>query len=179
MSTDYRLEKEIRMEELFDGRLSPYGVRELREESSSSEFGVLTDGKNQLVVYAKDVVKLIKRCGLNNETLILNAIAEVFDTKIYSEHSPQFWGFETQADWDAYQATAAEQSKRETYTEIMKFTRGEPSDIHPGTLGQTWANIATEQISKDPGLASQDRMDELMDMVYEKSIVKWVPPNSV
>jgi hypothetical protein len=34
---------------------------------------------------------------------ILKAISEVFDTEIYSEHEPQFWGFDTEEEWEAWQ----------------------------------------------------------------------------
>jgi hypothetical protein len=32
---------------------------------------------------------------------ILNALANVFDTDIVSEYEPQYWGFDTQEEWDA------------------------------------------------------------------------------
>lgn len=179
MSTDYRLEKEITLKELFDGRLESYGVREYKVEGrSSDQFRVLTDGTNRLAVYADGVVKIIKRCGTNNENRILNAIADEFETEIYSEHSPQYWGYKTQEEWDAAEEAHNEQAKVETYIEIMKSIRGEPSDISPGTLGATWCRIAKNLISQDPSLALPERMDELMSTTYERSIVKWEPPKS-
>jgi hypothetical protein len=177
MSTDYKLEKEITLKELFDGRLESHGVHEYEVEGrSSDQFGVLTDGTNRLAVYADGVVKIIKRCGTNNENRILNAIADEFETDIYSEHSGQFWGYETDEEWEAAEETRQQQAKVETYIEIMKSVRGEPSDISPGTLGATWCKIAKKVISQDPSLALPERMDELMSTVYEGSIVKWEPP---
>jgi hypothetical protein len=164
MSTDYRLEKEIRFEEIFDGRLERHGVHENYVEGCTSDNSrALTDGRNYLWVYGDEKVQLLKRCGRNAPGKILIAIAETFGTDIYSEYDPQFWGFETQEEWDEAERRRNEIVKAETYADIMRYVQGEPNDITPGTIGETWANIVQKLISKDPGFSSPDRMDELMD----------------
>ena len=35
---------------------------------------------------------------------IIKAIEQAFDTEIFSEHEPQFWGFATQEEWDEWHA---------------------------------------------------------------------------
>ena len=168
MSTDYKLEKEITMEELFDGRLEPYGVREYREERSSSEFGVLTDGISQLAVYAEGVVRLIKRCGTNNEILILNAIAEAFDTKIYSEHAPQFWGYDTNEEWEAFERYYSENSESFFYVKLMKIINDGVADSRQTASTLDKVAIAKDLIADDPNLASPDRMYELLEAIDKR-----------
>jgi hypothetical protein len=34
---------------------------------------------------------------------ILLAISDVFETEIFSEHELQFWGFDTEEEWEAWQ----------------------------------------------------------------------------
>src|SRR5262245_16479611 len=106
MSTDYRTQKSIRMTDLVDGRLERFGVHEsipsftlplnfnLKDGCYNSctvdltELGLrcLTDGDNYLCVANESgFVDTITRYGLNDPTRILQAIAEAFDTDIFSE----------------------------------------------------------------------------------------------
>ena len=36
----------------------------------------------------------------NNPVFILSAVCQAFDTHIFSEYEPKFWGFDTQEEWD-------------------------------------------------------------------------------
>ena len=168
MSTDYKLEKKITMEELFDGRLEPYGAREHKEERSSSEFRVLTDGISQLAVYAEGVVRLTKRCGTNNEILILNAIAEAFDTKIYSEHAPQFWGYDTNEEWEASERYYSENRESFFYAKLMKIIRNGEADSRETASTLDKVAIAKDLIADDPNLGSPDRMYELLEAIDKR-----------
>jgi hypothetical protein len=78
------------------------GVRAAVEPIQSSA-RYLTDSHNYVWVYGNKsgFVDMITRYGCNNPTKILQAIAEAFGTDIFSEHEPQFWGFQTQEEWDA------------------------------------------------------------------------------
>ena len=69
------------------------------------------------------------------EKEIFHAIAEAFDTDIVTEHQPEFWGFDTQEEWDAHEKRIHEEYERKFYAELLKHLRGEPSDIRPGTIG--------------------------------------------
>jgi hypothetical protein len=44
---------------------------------------------------------------------ILQAICEAFDADIFSEYEPQFWGFDTQEEWDAWQRAIAKEHEDE------------------------------------------------------------------
>lgn len=100
MSTDYRFKKEITFEQLFDGCLKRYGINEeIVEGQTSPNSRLLTDGKNGVWVHGDEVVSIVKRCGTNDPGNILNAITNVFDTHVFSEHEPQFWGYKNEEEW--------------------------------------------------------------------------------
>jgi hypothetical protein len=104
MSTDYRLEKDIDIDELFDGRLECFGIEELAVEGKTTvNTRFLTDGENRLSVIGDANGFLVTRFGTNNPNRILMAISRIFDTQIYSEYEPQFWGFSSQDEWDTYE----------------------------------------------------------------------------
>jgi hypothetical protein len=94
MSTEYRSRECMPASELFDGRLKKFGCEAVgRAESDRS----LTDGRgNYLFVSVDDAGWAVEFTTRSvDPTRILNAIAEAFDTQIFSEDEPQFWGFET------------------------------------------------------------------------------------
>jgi len=98
MSAEYRPRECMLASELFDGRLVKSGIR----EDGQDEFGRwLTDGRgNRLFVWIDDAGRAdeFTRSGsCNDPHHILTAIAEAFETEIFSEDEPQYWGF---ANWD-------------------------------------------------------------------------------
>jgi hypothetical protein len=91
----------------------------------------------------------------------------VFDTDIVSEYEPQYWGFETQEEWDAWEKKRYEVF----YIEIMKYVRGEPNNIRPGTIGMYEAEIAKTLIAKDPAFLfplNKDKLLKEMRSIYER-----------
>jgi hypothetical protein len=106
VSTDFRLQHRVRACDLFDGRLAEFnGVREhVNPARTTKKERCLTDGRNYLWVYINDgcFVSSLTRWARNGDpTEILDAIAVTMDTGIVSEHEPQYWGFDTEAEWDA------------------------------------------------------------------------------
>jgi hypothetical protein len=104
MSTYYRPLRKIRASQLFDGRLSAFGVSEhFKPDMTSPTTRCLTDGCNYLWGCIEDdgFVRSFARYGLNDPSVILGAIAEEFDTYIASEHDPKYWGFQTEEEWHA------------------------------------------------------------------------------
>ena len=101
MSLNFDLEKNAKFEELFDGRLERFGIREsIQEGKTSANDRYLTDGSNFLWIYGGEFVKgLCRYASSGAPGKILAAIAETFETEIFSEHEPQYWGFETEEEW--------------------------------------------------------------------------------
>ncbi len=95
MSTVYITKETISFADLFDGRLEPYGIREGKPEGSTEDRRVLTDGRNYLWVHAAPdgTLGILKSyCdSANRPEKILDAVAEAFDSNIFSEYEPQFW----------------------------------------------------------------------------------------
>jgi len=169
MSTVYRLLKKVPACDLFDGRLEDFGVREhVKPDATTEKSRLLTDGRNYLWVYIGDdgfVGSLTRYAPNGAPGTILNVLAEVFDTDIVSEYEPQFWGFDSQEEWDAYMEEISRKSEEEFHTELLKYLREEPNDIRPGTNGMLKAEIAKKLVEIDPALLLPINKDKLRDEI--------------
>lgn len=168
MSTDYAPSEKILASDLFDGRLESFGVREKINDQVSTKQKCLTDGNNFLWVYIDDegfVTTLTRYFPNGAPGKILAAIAEAFDSDIFSEYEPQFWGFDTQEQWEAAWAAIDKEYEDTFYADILKFVAGEPNGIRPGTIGEGQALIAKRLVAEDPGLAAPERRAELMERI--------------
>ena len=184
MSTYFGLCKSIKADELFDGRLEAFGVREeVRPEGTADryppyikvkEVRYLTDGQNsmEVVIYENGVACInVRNLWCAPEREILHAIAEAFETDIVSEHQPEYWGFDTQEEWDADEKRIHEEHERQFHAKLLKHLRGEPTDIQPGTIGMMKAEIAKSLVEKDPSFMETANRDKLMgeiDAIYDR-----------
>ena len=174
MSTDYHLSKRVRACRLLDGRLEKCGIREeVVADSSTKNSRCLTDGRNYLWVYINDdgFVACLTRYAGNAPGKILDAIADTFDTDIVSEHEPQFWGFNTEEEWNAYQEQIAKEQADAFHIELLKYLRGEASDIKRGTVGMLHAKIAKRLVKNDPSLMlpkNKGKLRKKIDSIYER-----------
>ncbi len=106
-----------------------------------------------------------------NPNKILDAVSLVFDTYIASEYEPRYWGFDTQAEWDAATELMAEELKEEFYVSVINYVRGHPNDILPGTIGALQANIAKKLVEESPALLAVENKDQLLrqiESVYDR-----------
>jgi hypothetical protein len=174
MSTDFAPVKKIAACDLFDNRLEEFGVREhIKPDETTETKRCLTDGRNYLWVHIGDegLISCISRYGANAPGKILSAVAEAFDTDIVSEYEPQFWGFDTQGEWDAAMENMSRESTERFYVDLVSHLRGEPNDIRPGTIGMTKAEIARKLAEKDPALLSRENKDKFLseiNSIYER-----------
>lgn len=124
MSTDFTPGRRILAHDLFDRRLAKFGVHEwvtpkedqAPNDGQEDDLGVwftsqddqnrtLTDAQGNYLWVSIDSdgsVAIFTRYGRNDADAILAAVAEAFGTKIFSEHEPQFWGFETNEQLDGH-----------------------------------------------------------------------------
>ena len=182
MSTDYRL---IRINvpacDLFDDRLEEFGVREhVMPEETTEKSRLLTDGRNYLWVYIDDegfVHSLNPRASRiryfpnGAPGKILNALANVFDTDIVSEYNPEFWGFDTREEWKACVEKMSQKYEEEFHIELLKYLRGEPNDIRPGTMEMIEAEIAKTLVEKNPSLllsVNKDKLRNEIQSIYDR-----------
>jgi hypothetical protein len=101
MVTYYSLIKKIPACDVFDGRLEEFGIREHIEPGKTTDtYRCLTDGRNYVWVQidGKGFFWSVRRTSK-----ILFTVAHVFETDIVSEREAQFWGFETEEEWERWQ----------------------------------------------------------------------------
>ena len=170
MSTDYRSLTPIRFDELFTGALDAYGVYEfINPEDTSPTSRCLTDGKsNFLWVYANDdgTVSSLKRYYPNESPVgILHAIEEAFSVEIFCEHEPQYWGFDTEEEWDAWQEKLPQQFKDQFYADLMEYLQGKPNGIQLGTTEEEKAKLGKKLVQDGPTLLLPENKDTLLERI--------------
>jgi len=176
MSTYYSLIKKIPGDDVFDGRLEDFGVREhIVPDQTTNTYRCLTDGRDYVWVQMDGNGFFWHVRGISK---ILYIVADVFETDIVSENQGQFWGFDTQEEWDAWnraEATKAEEdfykAEEDFYKEVVKFVRGEAHDIKPGTIRMIKAEIAKRLIAESPDLLAEDKRPDLIkavNLVYDR-----------
>jgi hypothetical protein len=178
MSIDFRPLTPIRMSDLFDGRLASAGVYEHRVKAEhdvklrNPNARCLTDGKNFLWVFSNEegFVSSFTRWMPNGDPqYILSVIVDDFEVEIVSEYEPQYWGFDTEEEWDAFMEKMSQ--KDEFHIELLKYLRGEPNDIRPGTIGMCQAEIAKTLVEKDPSLlqsVNKDKLRNEIQSIYDR-----------
>jgi hypothetical protein len=177
MSTDYRLLKNVLSCDIFDGRLEEFGVREHFNDETTEQSRMLTDGRNYLWLDVDDagfVTCLTRYLPNGNPSKILNAIAEAFDADIVSQYEPEFWDFETQEEWDAWEQKLNKKYKDRFYNDVLKFSQGEPNGIIPGTIGMLKAEIAKKLVESDPTFllpANKDKLHAEIEAIYNRDHV--------
>jgi hypothetical protein len=172
MSTYYAPTKKIPFSDLFDGRLEMQNVREeLVPGHTTVSSRCLTDGRNFIWADASSdgFLDTLVRRGRNAPRAILSAIEDVFETEIVSEHDARYWGYETQEEWDAVQNEMAEKHQREFEGELLKYLRGEPCGITPGTIGYIQAQVAQRLVAENPDLMLPGSISRLMAALKAES----------
>ena len=168
MSTDFRTEEKIQMADLFDGRLERLDIREhVNPGTTSEECRCLTDGRNYLWAYSgrDGMLGSMSRYGQNAVSKILRAVAETFDTEIYTEHEPQFWGFANKEAWDLAWSEMERKAEDEFHADIIAYVKGEPNDLNEGTVGMEQAKLAKNLVAVDPHLSMLENKRELLDTI--------------
>ena len=164
MSIHYVPLRKICFSNLFDGALERFGIREYVNEHTTESSRCLTDGNYGHCAYRdKDgYVGDIAGYGMNVPGKILSAIAEAFDTDIVSEYEPQYWGCETQEEWDKVQEKMAEEDDDRFYEDLGRYLQGDENVFDPSTLGMAWAKKAKTLIAENPELGLPERKAELL-----------------
>jgi hypothetical protein len=135
MGSEYRAEKDILANELFDGRLQKFGVCE--HGQAREDYRCLTDGENCLGVPINDAgyVTGFERAwnGIwGSPEKILSAVSDAFETKIFSYQEPEYYGFESE------EQKAAWRSKQTEIEEWLAIRKAEALKIDPDTAEVDW-----------------------------------------
>jgi hypothetical protein len=180
MSTSYASTKPILITELFDGRLEQFSVREQIHEDPNEHRRCLTDGASSLWVYA-DSDGFVDFCDYagSYSCHTLNSIEMAFDTRIYSEHQGEYWGFASDEEWMAWQDESAKEASDRYYGKLIKFVNGYETDCTLNNFDMARALIAKDLVAKVPELALPENRERLMnDMedIYNRQIMQSPPP---
>jgi hypothetical protein len=173
MSTYFILSRKVSANDLFGGRLATFGIREHVSSDTSERSRCLTDGRNYLWVNLTEdgFVDSLTRSGANAPGKILAAISEAFETDVFSEYEPQYWGFDTKEEWEAAWKKISDQDRDQFYADVCAYIRGEPNNIKPGTIGEIKAKIAKTLVESQAALLQPENKDRLlaeMDAIYDR-----------
>ena len=179
MSTDFILSRKVSANDLFGGRLATFGIQEHVSSDTSQRSRCLTDGRNYVWVYLSEdgFVGCFSRYGANAPGKILAAISEAFETDVFSEYEPQYWGFDTQEEWDAALKKISDQYRDQFYADVCAYIRGEPNEIVPGTIGEIQAKIAKTLVESQAALLQPENKDRLlaeMDAIYDRDLAVFI-----
>jgi hypothetical protein len=163
----------VRAHDLFGGRLDTFGIREEVASDTSERKRCLTDGRNYLWVHLTEdgFVDSLVRYGANAPGKILAAISETFETDVFSEYEPQYWGFDTKEEWDNAWKKMNDHDRDRFYADVCAYVRGEPNDIKPGTIGEIEAKIAKTLVESHAALLQPENKDRLLaeiDAIYDR-----------
>jgi UDP-2,3-diacylglucosamine pyrophosphatase LpxH len=171
MLTHYRLEKKIKIKELFDGRLERFGVYNACTKDVTRTWGCLHDDRNSLIVHGDELVESMTGFGLFNATeKILTAITTAFNTEIFSEYNPQVWMYKTEEEWHRDRRKSTERNPVIFYNMVIEHARGETQECTLLRDGLLMVRVAKDLIIENPDLASPEREMELMEKTNKRSI---------
>jgi hypothetical protein len=167
MSTDYRPLNDIPYDNLFDGRLEKHDVREELRSDTTIERRYLS---------GRDGILIAFREGNGGSSFshpsfgpmpwtVFDALAAEFKAELVSEHDHRYWGFDTADEWGAFNDKLAKEGEDKFYNNVLRYVRGEPNDLLPGTIGMIKANIAKTLIEGDRSLAEPGNRDALLQGV--------------
>jgi hypothetical protein len=169
--------RKIEFAALFDGRLEKFGVEELGNPDTTSYSKCLTDdGGNCLWINCgEDGSVAVMTCYFLNgdPSKILCRIQEALNTKIVSEYEPEYWGFDSEAEWKT-RLRELKWQEDQFFVDLLKFIANEPNGIRAGTNDETTAKIAKRLVEVDPTLvlpAKRQRLKELITEVRDRDLL--------
>mgnify|MGYP001567499044 FL=1 len=158
MSTYYKLGKKVRIKELLDGCLEPFGITAYLQEFESGRWdGGLSDGENYLNVAGKEYIDFLGRYSENTPLKIFKSISDCFQAPIYSEYSPEYNGENSDRKWDDFGFYATEGHVDEAYNLAMAEIKS-MGHAEPDTYWWFYAQVAGRLVSDNPALAFPERL---------------------
>jgi hypothetical protein len=161
MSTHYAPIPDISFDQLFDGRLEKYGIKEeiVANPTEGTRYLAGCDGFLQVYREEKGTCTFTRRgCA---PWAIFDALTEEFGIELVSEQDYRYYGFATEEEWNNWHEQLNKKAEDEFYDNILKYLRGEPNGVLPGTI----AKIAKTLVEIDPGLVAPEKRDVLLEAV--------------
>ena len=88
----------------------------------------------------------------NRETGLYERIGGRFISPVTAEEALEWLGQRADKPIKIYSMERPGPYEASYHTEVLKWLRGKRSKIVPGTVGEGWAKIAKDLVTKDPGL---------------------------
>jgi hypothetical protein len=173
MSTDYRPIPVIPFVVLFDGCLEKYGIRETADAGGSTRRRCLVGSDGVLEVYEHDdgSSSFTRRSFTPVPWSVIDALTEEFGVELVSEHDHRYWGFATAEEERQFHEKMAKESNDRFYDDLIRYLRGEPHGIKPGSVEMQWAEIAKALVASDESLMTQrnrQRLEEAIKVIYDR-----------
>jgi hypothetical protein len=182
MSTDFHFQPvtPIEVQDLFDGRLKHFGIIEILSHPLTKHgYRILSDGQTFISVWGQSggaigSLALEPPYLYSSAGALLKTIAKSMGTEfvMYTEHEPQYWGFDTQQEWDVAMEKLNRKQDDMFYADVLQFVAGDDQVLKAGTVGHGKGEVARKLISKEPSLIRPDKRDELLqaiDKAYSSS----------
>lgn len=167
MSTYYRSLQPILASELFDGRLLSFGIHEDVNEDTDHGQRCLTDGSNYFWAYVAEngEVAGFARFGLNDPSTIIDAISATFEVDIVDEHEPQYFGYESQEEWDEALEKEEREEEEQFQEDVLNYLHAKPNGLVPETLGMEMAEAIRRKVEETPSLLALENRADLRDLI--------------
>lgn len=152
--------------ELFDGRLEPFGIREIIVPQAAPEFRLLSDGETELGVYANsdgNVEEMLSTVDVSYGCPIVWQVERLFEVTIFSNSDPGFYGLSTEEDFRA----AIDRMEAE-HTVVLALERiatseGRPPQEADGNFNR---RLSKHLFAKYPEIMPQDKWSALIAHYY-------------
>jgi hypothetical protein len=169
LSTDYRPLSPIRMDDLFDGRLSQYGVYEGDDPECTARNRLLSDGTSSLWVSCNEarLVSLVTSCAGNKVERIVRAVEHAFQTTLVSEYQPEYWGYSSREECDEAWERIYRKHRDSFYAQLMAAVAGRSVEFEVHTVSNALVQLAKGLLDQEPKLAFPAQRDALLTTMLE------------
>ena len=82
-----------------------------------------------------------------------------------SDDDYRYWGFASEKECNDFWDAENRKTQDELYNELLHYVRNEPNDLSPGTIGMIKAEIAKTLVEGDPGLATPEKREALLEAI--------------
>lgn len=168
MSADFRLEKCILMEDVFDGCLEEFGLKEIAvHDDMDMTARCLFDGNDSVWLHGEEFVDTIKCYHSNDPSQILKAICQKYNTKVFSEDEPGFLGFKDDEDMSNFFKQLIKEDRDRLYQNVMSFLHCKPHPFVRDIIAESEALIAHELAVENPCYLDPGSKEVFLDAIKE------------
>ncbi|NRP27351.1 hypothetical protein XMD420_000954 [Marinobacterium sp. xm-d-420] len=166
MSTSYCAVIKLPIEQVFDKRLWRHGIIEFFEEEITTLDRCLTNGIDYIWIHLNKINET--SCAFQVDRIPTDfelQLIELLEANVYSEHEPQFWGFETMEEWHSAMEEEARIEREEFYANLVAFLKFKTHKFKKGTVAMDKVLIAHDLVIEDPTFLVAERKDQFLETI--------------